>query len=317
MGNKCYSGGTNWRLEHEDGRTLDMDDTVFSLNGRIVPEAQALVPVTDRGFLYGDGVFETLHAYGATPFRLREHLTRMANGFRAMAFRPAPSARLLERWITQAVGAAAFPEANIRLTVTRGGGPRGPSVKGRYQPTVVVMVTRFARRPETHYTQGVSAIIASFRRQESSVIANLKTTAYIEQVFARREADVAGADEALLLNNSGLLCEGSSSNISLIKQGTLCVPDPKLAGALPGTGQLVAIELAERLRIPVCRTALGPWDLRECDEAFLSGSLREFTPLVCVNGRPIADGKPGPITRKLIAAYRKLVERECRGYRFK
>lgn len=293
-----------------------MNDTLFSLNGRIVPEAQAVVPVTDRGFLYADGLFETIHAYGRTAFRLHEHLARMATGFRAMAFKPAPSAATLERWITSAIRKADFPEANIRLTVTRGTGPRGPSLKGPYRPTVVIMLTRYHRRPEEHYTKGVSAIIAGFRRQESSVVANLKTTAYIEQIFARREADAAGADEAILLNNAGLLCEGSASNISLVKDGTLCVPDPKMAGALPGTGQSVAIELAQQLRIPVCRTALGPFDLWGCDEAFLSGSLRELTPLVQVDGRTVGGGKPGPITLKLIAAYRKFVQRECPGYRF-
>jgi len=293
-----------------------MNETLFSLNGRIVPEEQALVPVTDRGFLYGDGVFETLHAYGLTPFRLRDHLLRMATGFRSMGFEPRPQTKSLSRWITAAVREAGFPEANVRLTVTRGTGPRGPSLKGRYRPTVVVMVSLFHRRPEKHYTQGVSAVLASFRRQESSVVVNLKTTAYIEQVFARREADAAGADEALLLNNSGLLCEGSASNLTLVKRGTVCVPDPKLAGALPGTAQLAAIEVAEKLRIPVCRTALGPWDLRECDEAFLSGSLRELTPLVRVDGQLIGNGRPGPITRRLIKGYRGLVERECRGYRF-
>lgn len=293
-----------------------MDETLFSLNGRIVPEEQAVVPVTDRGFLYGDGLFETLHAYGPTPFRLCDHLVRMATGYRAMGFKPAPAKRTLARWIADATQAADLPEANVRLTVTRGTGPRGPSIKGPFRPTVVVMVTRFHRRPERDYTQGVSAVVASFRRQESSVIANLKTTAYIEQVFARREADAAGADEALLLNNSGLLCEGSASNLTLVKRGIICVPDPKLAGALPGTAQLAAMEIAEKLRIPVCRTALGPWDLRECDEAFLSGSLRELTPLVRVDGHPVGNGKPGPVTRRLIAGYRKLVERECRGYLF-
>jgi branched-chain amino acid aminotransferase len=293
-----------------------MDDILFSLNGRIVSESQAVVPVTDRGFLYGDGLFETIHAYGRAPFRLNEHLDRMASGFRAMDFKPAPSAAMLTRWIVAAIEKARHPEANIRLTVTRGTGPRGPSVKGSYRPTVVIMLTRFHRRPEEHYTRGVSAIVAGFRRQESSVVANLKTTAYIEQIFARREADAASADEALLLNNAGLLCEGSASNISLVKDGTLCVPDPKLAGALPGTAQRVALELAEELRIPVCRTALGPWDLRECDEAFLSGSLRELTPLVSIDGHPVGGGRPGPITRRLIAAYRQLVQRECPGYRF-
>lgn len=293
-----------------------MSDTLFSIDGKIVPEPQAVVPVTDRGFLYGDGLFETLHAYGKTVFRLTEHLARMRTGFDVMGFDPAPSEKVLAKWVNEAVRAARFPEANVRLTVTRGSGARGPSVKGKLTPFAAIMVTRFKRRPASHYTRGVDAVMASFRRQESSVTANLKTTAYMEQIFARREADAAGADEALLLNNAGLLCEGSASNVTLVRGGALLVPDPKLVGALPGTVQKIAAELAAELKIPVRRVGLGPWSLRECDEAFLTGSMREITPLVKVDGRAIGSGKPGPVTKRLIAAYRKLVQRECPGYRF-
>lgn len=293
-----------------------MSDTLFSINGTVVPEAQAVVPVTDRGFLYGDGLFETLHAYGRTVFRLGEHLERMRTGFTVMGFDPAPAGKMLAKWVGEAVLAARFPEANVRLTVTRGGGARGPSVKGKLTPFVAVMVTRFKRRPASHYTRGVDAVLASFRRQESSVIANLKTMAYMEQIFARREADAAGADEALLLNNAGLLCEGSASNVTLVRDGALLVPDPKLVGALPGTVQKIAAELAAEMKIPVRGVGLGPWSLRECDEAFLTGSMREITPLVKVDGCAIGNGKPGPVTKRLIEAYRKLVQRECPGYRF-
>jgi len=293
-----------------------MDETLFSLNGHIVPEEQAVVPVTDRGFLYGDGLFETIHAYGATPFRLSEHLARLEHGRKALGFPSRPSRAVLARWLREAVQAARFPEANVRLTFTRGTGPRGPSLRGPYRPNVVITVTRHHRRPETDYTRGVTAILASFRRQESSIIANLKTTAYVEQIIARREADAARADEALLLNNAGALCEGSASNLSLVSRGVLRMPDPRIAGALPGTAQQLAVELARGLKIPVCRTALGLHDLRECDEAFLSGSMRELTPLVRVNDWTIGGGRPGPITRGLITAYRKLVEDECAPYRF-
>jgi branched-chain amino acid aminotransferase len=178
------------------------------------------------------------------------------------------------------------------------------------------MATKFVRRPEKDYTEGVAAVLASFRRQEMSVAAGLKTTNYLEQILAKREADAAGVDEALLLNQSGLLCEGSASNITLVKNGTLCVPDPKLVGALSGTGQLVAIELARKLKIPVLQGLLGPFDLKDCQEAFLSGSMREITPLVRVGSDKVGLGKPGPITTKLIAAYRELVMKECPGYKF-
>ncbi len=291
--------------------------TCYSINGKLVPEEQAVVPVTDRGFLYGDGVFETIHAYGTTPFRLGMHLDRLERGFEAMGFQQRPDRKTLGRWVRAAIREGGFPEANVRLTVTRGSGPRGPSIRGVYEPFTLITVTHYNRRPERDYTAGVSAVMASFRRQESSVIASLKTTAYIEQIFARRAADEQGADEALLLNNSGLLCEGSSSNLTLVRNGGLVAPDPKIAGALPGTMQLIAFELAKVNRIPVRMVGLGPWDLRDCDEAFLTGSMREFTPLVKVDGHTVGSGKPGPITRQLIQVYRKKVESECKGFRFK
>lgn len=293
-----------------------MNATIFSINGRIVPESEAVVPVTDRGFLYGDGLFETLHAYGPTLFRLGEHLDRMERGFATLGFEHTPPRKQLQHWLQEAVAAGGFSETNVRLTITRGSGPRGPSTKGTFTPFVALMASAYHPRPETDYTRGVTAILASFRRQESSIIATLKTTAYIEQIFARREADAAGVDEALLLNNSGLVCEGSASNITVVKQGTVIAPDPKLVGALPGTAQVVALELAATLGLPVTRAALGPWDLKECDEAFLSGSLRELTPLVKIGGQPVGSGQPGPVTKRLIAAYRKLVERECPGFQF-
>jgi branched-subunit amino acid aminotransferase/4-amino-4-deoxychorismate lyase len=177
-------------------------------------------------------------------------------------------------------------------------------------------VTRYSRRPEKDYWSGVTATVASFRRQEAGVLAKLKTLNYLEQVVARREADEAGADEALLLNCAGLLCEGSASNLTLIKDGGLVIPDPRLSGALPGCALQTAVALARRLGIPVCRAGLGLFDLRDCEEAFLSGSLRELTPLVRVADTRIGTGRPGPVTRRLILAYRREVERECPGYRF-
>ena len=293
-----------------------MEDTLYSINGRIVPAAQAVVPVSDRGFLYGDGVFETLHAYGPSVFRLEQHLERLRNGARALYFDPLPDARELSRWVAELVERAGFDEANVRLTVTRGSGPRGPSIKGAFQRTTVITATRFLRPPERRIREGVAAIFASFRRQEASIVAKLKTLNYIEQILARREADVAGVDEALLLNNAGLLCEGSASNIALVRDAALTVPDPERSGALPGISQITAIEAARNLKIPVVLTSLSPWDATRSDEAFLSGSMREITPLVRVGDSPVGDGSVGPVTLKIIAEYRRIVERECRPFKF-
>ncbi|MEI6231768.1 MAG: aminotransferase class IV [Planctomycetota bacterium] len=291
-------------------------DTLYSLNGKIVPEAEAVVPVTDRGFLYGDGLFETLHAYGQQLFRADAHFDRLLAGAKTLHFDPLPDIPTLKVWLTTAIKAAAFPEANVRMTVTRGSGPRGPSIKGPFALSVVITVSRHIRPPESILLQGVSAVVATLRRQESAATAMLKTLNYIEQILAKREADLAGASEALLLNNAGLLCEGSASNISLIRDGKLTIPDPKLSGALPGIAQLTAIEAAHNLGIPVVYACLSPWDPGVADEAFLTGSMREISPLVRVGDTPAGGGKPGPITLKLVAEFRRIIERECTPFTF-
>jgi branched-chain amino acid aminotransferase len=291
-------------------------ETVFSINGNIVPETEATIPVTDRGFMYGDGVFETIHAYGARLFRLEDHLKRLRAGAQTLHFNPEPDLPKLTEWLEAAVEKAAFTEANVRLTVTRGSGSRTPSIKGPFAPNTVITVTRFSRRPDAELLKGEHAILASFRRQESAITSSLKTLNYIEQILARSEADLAGVNEALLLNNAGLLCEGSASNISLIRAGTLLIPDPKLCGALPGIAQLTAIHGAKNLGIPVLYTCLSPWDPHTADEAFLSGSMREITPLIRIGDRPAGGGKPGPLTLKIVAEFRRIVERECAPFRF-
>ena len=295
---------------------IDGVNSTFSINGEIVPESRAVIPVTDRGFVYGDGLFETMHAYGQKIFRIEQHLERLADGAVTLEFKPRPNLRELGAWVRAAVDAALFPEANVRLTVTRGSGPRGPSIVGPFKPSVVIVVTEFHRRPQSVLKVGVAAIFARSRRQEAAAVASMKTLNYIDQVLARREADEAGVDEALLLNNAGLLCEGSASNISLVRDGVITIPDPQRAGALPGIAQLTALEAAKRLKIPVVETMLGPWDPCRSDEAFLSGSMREITPLVRIDGKPIGSGKPGPVTKKLIMGYRRIVEGECRPFKF-
>lgn len=295
----------------------EMDDTIFSLNGRLVPPREAVVSVTDRGFLYGDGIFETLHAYGRKLFRRREHLERLAQGAARLFLALTPNPCALAKWLEEAVLAAGFAEANVRLTVSRGMGPRGPSVPARLEPTVVITVSRHTRPPGKRLKHGASAVLASFRRQEAGVTAGLKTLNYLEQVLARREADLAGVDEAILLNSAGLLCEGSACNLALVRHGRLALPDPGRTGALPGIAQLTAVEAARSLGIPVAYTLLGPWDLGRAEEAFLSGSMREISPLVRVDGRPVGSGRPGPLTLRLMAEYRRMVERECAPFKYR
>lgn len=294
-----------------------MNDTLYSINGHIVPAEEAVIPVTDRGFLYGDGLFETLHAYGGKLFRVEEHLARLKSGAAKLFFEPAPDVAVLFNWLSAVMKAAGHEESHVRLTLTRGSGKHGPSLLGKFSPNVIIVATPYQRPPAEKTAQGSSAIFATFRRQETAATAKLKSLNYLEQILAKREADLAGVDEALLLNNAGMLCEGSASNISLIRAGVLTMPDPERAGALPGIAQLTAVRAAENLGIPVSITSLSPWDPGVSDEAFLTGSMREISPLVRIADKLIGTGKPGPVTLRLLAEYKRIVEKECAPFRFK
>ena len=289
--------------------------TIYCIDGQILDESQALIPVTDRGLLYGDGLFETLHAYGTTVFELTQHLQRLQRGAAQLFLNSLPAETILREWLDKTIRAAGFSESNVRLTVTRGSGPRGPSIDSNTPARTIISVTRFDRTPEAA-RGGVTAITASFRRQEAASTATLKTLNYIEQILARREADLAGVNEALLLNSCGLLCEGSASNLTLIRDNQLLVPDPVRSGALPGIAQLTALEAARRLKFQVIYTCLSPWDPVTSQEAFLTGSMREITPLIAIDQRAIGNGQPGPITRQIQAEFRNIVEAACQPFKF-
>jgi branched-chain amino acid aminotransferase len=290
-----------------------MSATIYGLNGEIVPEEQAVVSIADRGLLYGDGLFETMHAYGEKIFRLREHLRRLRAGAEKLFFSPLPDIEQLAAFCEKAAAAAYAAgnrEANVRLSVTRGVGPRGPSIGGQFKQTTTIIAAPHRRPDAAEWERGQTAVWASFRRQETAVTATLKTLNYLEQILARREADQAGAGEALLLNNAGLVCEGSMSNVTLVRNGALTAPDPRAVGALPGLAQEAVFETARALGIPVRFASLCPGDLYAATETFTTGSMREITPLLSVAGHRIGTGMPGPLTRKIFAAYLKLVERE-------
>lgn len=290
-----------------------MEEIIFHLNGQLVPAAAALIHASDRGLLYGDGLFETMHAYGSEIFRLEPHLERLTAGAAKLAFSPLPDLGALRRACRETATAgfkAGYEETNIRLTVTRGTGPRGPSTRGPFHPTILVAGTPYRRPADAEWKKGATAVWASFRRQEAGVLATLKTLNYLEQILARREADAAGADEALLLNNAGLLCEGSASNLTLVRDGELVAPDPRTVGALPGLAQEAIFEVARAEGFRVRFAALCASDLTNAAEAFLSGSMRELTPLVRVGEKEIGGGRPGPVSRRLYAAYLRAVEQE-------
>jgi branched-chain amino acid aminotransferase len=277
------------------------------VDGKRLPSEGAHISARDRGFTLADGVFETMKTHNGTVFRLEQHLQRITGALRALAIPVPPE---LRDWVDAAVRAAHAPEASIRLTVTRGVAPGGVAAPADPVPTVVVTVALSPAFGAAVYEAGLTARVASGRRNEYSMTAGLKTLAYTESIAAMLEARRDGADEALFLDTDGHCAEATASNLFAMIDGRLATP-PTTCAALPGITRAAVIELAEGLGLAVDDRPIDLAKLKFATEAFLTSSLRGIAPLVRLDGRDIGAGKPGPATRRVMTAYAELVNREC------
>jgi branched-chain amino acid aminotransferase len=268
---------------------------------------EAHVSARDRGLTLGDGVFETMRARHARVFRLERHLARLA---RSLAILQIAVPDGLHGIVQRAVGEWPERDASIRLTVTRGVGEGGLAPPREPRPTVLVTVSAMPAFPDAIYRDGLSAQVASGRRNERSMTAGLKTLAYVDSVAGLLEAQHAGADEALFLDTEDHVSEASASNCFLWTGETLLTPPPSCA-ALPGITRAAVMEIATGLGLSVAERPVGLDDLRSARESFLTSSLRAVAPLVSVDGAAIGSGTPGPMTRRIMNAYAAVVEREC------
>jgi branched-chain amino acid aminotransferase len=280
---------------------------VVWVNGARQPAGAAHLSALDRGFTLADGVFETVRVYGGTAFRLDAHLDRLARAAAALEIALPADVRA-----TALAAVAEGPaSASLRITLSRGpgaGGAAPPPVAG--PPTVVVAVAPLAPFPPSLYEHGLAAHVASGRRNERAMTAGLKTLSYTDATAALVEARRAGADEAIFLDTRDRCSEAASSNLFAWDGATLLTP-PLSCGALPGITRGAVLALAAARGVPADERPFGLDELVAAREAFLTSSLRELAPLVRVDGRALGDGRPGPVTRELAAAYRDLVRAEC------
>lgn len=279
------------------------------LNGEPQPSEGPHLSARDRGITLADGVFETMRAHGGTVFRLDRHLARLGH---ALATLHIPASPELRAWVVAAVRAWGSADASIRITVTRGIGPPGVAPPSDVRPTVIIAVNSLPSFPLAVYDEGLTAHVASGRRNERAMTAGLKTIAFTDAVAALMEAQRAGADEALFLDMEAHCSEATSSNLFAWTGHTLVTP-PVSCGALPGITRATVLELAGMLGVPAEERVFGLPELLRVEEAFLTSSLRGLAPLVRVSARSIGQGAPGALTRQLAAAYTALVARECGG----
>jgi len=286
-----------------------MSEEICWLNGELLPVAEARISPHDRGLLYGDGLFETMRAYGGVVFRMEQHLDRLREGALALRFPCELDMDYLADACSHVLWTNELRDAYVRLTITRGVGGLPSELAATERPTGIVTAREFSGYPADMVARGMTAHVASVTRNATSPLSRVKSLNYLDNALARAEATDAGADEALLLDPSGHVVEGSSSNIFAVLDGTVVTP-PVSAGVLAGITRGCALELCADLGLPVSEALFDMATLLAAEEAFLTNSLMEVMPLVAVDGQPIGTGAPGPVTVRLQEAYRALVARE-------
>jgi len=287
------------------------DATCFWINGQLLPEREAVIPVTDHGLLYGDGVFEGIRFYYRHPFRLVEHLQRLADSCKAIRLELPYTRAQLKKAANEII--AAFPEENgyLRLMVTRGSGPMGLDPAGCKEPSTILIATRLEMIHPELRGDGIHLIIASTRRLPADgVDPRIKSLNYLNHILARMEATQAGAHEAVLLNSQGRVTEGSAENLFIVRDGLLITPRP-VDGALEGITRGVILQLTAELNIPTREAPLTAYDLYTADECFLSGTGAELIPVREVDGR-VLQHCPGPVFSTLAKAFQEQISIECK-----
>jgi branched-chain amino acid aminotransferase len=278
--------------------------TVY-LNGRYRPIDRAFISIRDQGVLYGHGCFDTMRAYGGTVFRLADHLDRLVAHAGELGIFIAERREEIAQAVAGLLRRNGLGDARIRVTVTAGEGGDGPMFPAKGPPTIFVTCAAIA----PGRTTGYRAVTATGRRSAMARTVHLKSTSYLENLIARGEAKAAGAEEALFLNERGMLAEGAVSNLFFVRRGELCTPS-LACGILPGVTRKVVTELARGAGMRVREGQFPKSALLGADEAFLTNAIIEVTPLLAVDGQGIGTGKPGSVTRKLQRVYADLVRKE-------
>jgi branched-subunit amino acid aminotransferase/4-amino-4-deoxychorismate lyase len=272
------------------------------LNGQFVPEARAVVPVNDRGFLYGDGLFETMRVCGGRPFRLAQHLERLMRGADFLKIKCPYTPVELAGFAEQLIGKNQLSEAILRITLTRGPGERGytPPVDGR--PTVV-MTLHAAPPMDVKNPVRWRLITSSYRIPAGDPLSSFKTMNKLVHVMARMEAMEKDADEALLANTNGEVAETAGGNLFWMHHGKICTV-PAGHGALPGITRAAVLEICQTLGLPPNECVIKPGALRNFEGIFITQSALGIVPVTTLDGEPVA---PSPLVGQISRAYGEML----------
>ena len=281
------------------------------LNGKFVPRKQAKISVFDHGLLYGDGVFEGIRAYDGRVFRLSQHLDRLYDSARAIALEIPLTKKKMEEAVIKTLRANSLKSGYVRLVVTRGEGDLGLDPKNCGKPSVFIIADKIELYPEELYKKGLElATVATKRNIPEAIDPRIKSLNYLNNILAKIEANLQNMPEAVMLNKDGYVAECTGDNIFIVKDNVLITP-PFHVGVLAGITRQTVMELArEELELLVREEVFTRFHLYNADECFLTGTAAEVIPVVKIDGRQIADGKPGKITNRLMKKFRDLTKNE-------
>jgi branched-chain amino acid aminotransferase len=276
------------------------------IDGQLYSEADAKISVFDHGLLYGDGIFEGIRFYDGRVFRLEEHLARLWDSARSICLEVPMSMHEMTEALLETIRQNDLRDGYIRLLVTRGIGNLGLNPAQCKRPSVIIIVATITLYPAEVYQKGLTVVTCATRRTNPGALnPAVKSLNYLNNVMARIEANLAGADEALMLNDAGNVAECTADNVFIVKRGHIFTP-PITAGALRGITRSVVFEIAAELGLKITETDITRHDVFIADECFLTGTAAEIIPVIKADGRLIANGQPGPISTRMIARFREM-----------
>ena len=277
------------------------------IDGAYYPKSQAKVPVYDHGLLYGDGVFEGIRAYNGVVFKLKEHIDRLYRSAHSIMLQiPLPKEKMVQV-VLETLRKNNLTNAYIRLVVTRGVGDLGLDPRKCPKPSVIVITDTIVLHSSDAKEKGITAVISWVRRNAVDAATHeIKSLNYLNSVLSKIEANMNGVDEAICLDKNGFIAEGVGENLFIVKNGKVFTP-PSGTGALEGITAQVAVKLAKKLGYDVTEANITPFQLFTADEVFFTGTAAEIVPIREVNQRRIGTGSPGPVAKKLMAEFQKIV----------
>jgi len=271
------------------------------------PKSQAKVSVYDHGLLYGDGVFEGIRAYNGVVFKLKEHIERLYRSAHAIMLQIPLTKEEMTQAVLGTLRKNKLSNAYIRLVVTRGVGDLGLDPRKCPKPSIIIITDTISLHAGEAKEKGITAMISWVKRNPVDTTTHeIKSLNYLNSVLAKIEANMSGVDEAICLDKNGFVVEGVGENLFIVKNGKILTP-PSYTGALAGITAQVVTKLAKKLGYDVTETNITPFQLFTADEVFFTGTAAEIVPIREVNKRQIGNGSPGPVVKKLIAEFQKVV----------